>query len=51
MTQERIQISLRATKLRNVAGFFKGTSDPFAVVTVLPNDRDSKPRILGKTEV
>lgn len=51
MTIETVQISLRATKLPNVAGAFKGTSDPFAVVTVLPKDRDSKPRILGKTEV
>jgi len=51
MTIETVQISLRATKLPNVAGAFKGTSDPFAVVTLLPKDRDSKPRILGKTEV
>jgi hypothetical protein len=51
MTNETIQISIRATKLPNVAGAFKGTSDPFAVVTLLPNDRDSKPKILGKTEV
>merc|ERR1712038_1614937 len=51
MTAERIQVSIRATKLSNVAGAFKGTSDPFAVVTLLPKDRESKPRILGKTEV
>ena len=51
MTIERVQISLRATKLKNVAGAFKGLSDPFAVVTVLPNNRDAKPKILGKTEV
>jgi len=51
MTAERVQISIRATKLPNVAGAFKGTSDPFAVVTLLPNGRDSKPKIVGKTEV
>mmetsp|Transcript_15894 Transcript_15894/g.20170 ORF Transcript_15894/g.20170 Transcript_15894/m.20170 type:complete len:612 (-) Transcript_15894:99-1934(-) len=51
MTAERVQISIRATKLPNVAGAFKGTSDPFAVVTLLPNSRESKPTIVGKTEV
>jgi hypothetical protein len=51
MTVEKIQISIRAADLSNVAGAFKGTSDPFAVVTVLPNDRNSKLAILGKTEV
>ena len=50
MTVETIQISLRATKLSNVAGAFKGTSDPFAVVTIIPNDRQAKPSVLGKTE-
>ena len=51
MTVETVQISIRATKLPNVAGVFKGTSDPFAVVTLMPNDRLSKPKIVGKTEV
>jgi len=51
MTIETVQISLRAHKLPNVAGAFKGTSDPFAVVTILPKDRTAKPQILGKTEV
>ena len=51
MPIETVRISIRAQGLTNVAGLFKGTSDPFAVVTVLPKDRDSKPRILGKTEV
>jgi len=51
MVLETVEISVRATKLPNVAGAFKGTSDPFAVVTLLPNNRESKPRILGKTEV
>ena len=50
MTVETIQIALRATKLINVAGAIKGTSDPFAVVTILSNDRQAKSNILGKTE-
>jgi hypothetical protein len=51
MKTETVKISIRATKLPNVAGAFKGTSDPFAVVTLMPNDRNSKIKILGKTEV
>lgn len=47
----KLNLSLKATKLKNVAGTFKGTSDPFAVVTLLANNREAKPRILGKTEV
>lgn len=51
MTTQKVQLSLKATKLKNVAGAFKGISDPFAVVTILPQSRDAKPRIIGKTEV
>ena len=47
----KLQVSVKATDLKNVAGAFKGTSDPFAVLTLLAKDRDSKPVILGKTEV
>lgn len=47
----KIQISVRATGLTNVAGAFKGTSDPFAVVTMLGRKTGEKPQILGKTEV
>jgi len=47
----KVQLSLKATKLENVAGRFKGTSDPFAVVTVLSDDNSAKPTIVGKTEV
>ena len=47
----KLSVSLKATKLKNVAGAFKGQSDPFAVVTILGNQRDSKPQIIGKTEV
>ena len=44
---ERVNISLYARDLRNVAGFGQGISDPFAVVTLLDEPR----RILGRTEV
>jgi len=47
----KLNLSLKATQLKNVAGAFKGKSDPFAVVTLLANNREAKPRILGKTEV
>ena len=41
-----------ATKLKNVAGAFNGTSDPYAVVTLLSPDQNSEqPRVLGQTEV
>jgi hypothetical protein len=40
----RVQIQLRATKLRNVAGLFKGTSDPYAVVTLASSGEE-----LGRT--
>jgi Ca2+-dependent lipid-binding protein len=29
----------------------QGTSDPYAVVTLLPSDRNDTPAVLGKTEV
>jgi len=47
----KLQLSLHASKLSNVAGAFKGKSDPFAVASLLDNERDSQPIILGKTEV
>mmetsp|Transcript_8489 Transcript_8489/g.13090 ORF Transcript_8489/g.13090 Transcript_8489/m.13090 type:complete len:109 (-) Transcript_8489:1834-2160(-) len=48
---ERVQISLHAQNLKNVAGAFKGTSDPYAVVTLVASEPGGKPQILGKTEV
>ena len=49
---ERVQLSVKATKLQNVAGAFKGTSDPFAVLTILAtNNRGDDPKLIGKTEV
>mmetsp|Transcript_14330 Transcript_14330/g.42027 ORF Transcript_14330/g.42027 Transcript_14330/m.42027 type:complete len:460 (-) Transcript_14330:3173-4552(-) len=47
----KVQLSLHATRLRNVAGMGKGTSDPYAVVTLLAVDSGEKPHVLGNTEV
>eukprot|EP00553_Chaetoceros_curvisetus_P009217 CAMPEP_0204614494 /NCGR_PEP_ID=MMETSP0717-20131115/2183_1 /ASSEMBLY_ACC=CAM_ASM_000666 /TAXON_ID=230516 /ORGANISM="Chaetoceros curvisetus" /LENGTH=586 /DNA_ID=CAMNT_0051627163 /DNA_START=49 /DNA_END=1809 /DNA_ORIENTATION=- len=47
----KIQLSVKASKLQNVAGTFKGTSDPFAILTILANNRGAKPELVGKTEV
>ena len=46
----KIQVSLKATNLRNVAGLFKGTSDPYAILTIT-NTRTKQTKILGRTEV
>lgn len=50
LTDCRILHSTRL-QLKNVAGAFKGTSDPYAVVTLLANGPSEKPTVLGKTEV
>ena len=47
----RVQISLYAQGLKNVAGLGKGTSDPYAVVTLIASDPHDKPKVLGQTEV
>jgi len=47
---EKVVLSISADKLRNVAGAFKGTSDPYAIVTLFAADKDQKPVVLGKTE-
>jgi hypothetical protein len=47
----KLEMSLHAIKLRNVAGIFKGTSAPYAVVTKLASTWGSKPTIIGQTEV
>ena len=49
--ETKVQISLYASKLKNVAGLGKGTSDPYAVVTLLAGGPHDKPTVLGKTEV
>lgn len=51
MPAEKLQLSLNASNLKNVAGLGKGTSDPFAVVTLLATGPGETPRVLGKTEV
>lgn len=47
---ERVVISLHAQKLKNVAGTFKGISDPYAVLTLLSPDPNQEARVLGQTE-
>ena len=81
MTKERLQLSLSAGGLKNVAGlgsecsedfrpcycspprsnaslassspflWTEGTSDPFAIVTLLASGPGEKPKVLGRTEV
>lgn len=46
-----VELSLHASKLKNVAGVGKGTSDPFAVVTQIATVSGAQPVVLGKTEV
>ena len=47
----KVELSIHALKLKNVAGAFKGTSDPFAVLTLLATEPGKTPTVLGKTEV
>mmetsp|Transcript_21947 Transcript_21947/g.62509 ORF Transcript_21947/g.62509 Transcript_21947/m.62509 type:complete len:561 (-) Transcript_21947:108-1790(-) len=47
----KLELSLYAKDLKNVAGAFKGTSDPYAVVTQLSTNDSSPAKVLGKTEV
>lgn len=46
----KVRLELHAQNLKNVAGF-GGKSDPFAIVTLISNQPNVKPTILGKTEV
>jgi Copine/C2 domain len=50
-SSSKVNIKLYASRLKNVAGAFKGTSDPYAVVTLLAGGPNENPRVLGKTEV
>jgi len=50
MVVQKLHLSIRAQKLPNVAGMFKGTSDPFAVVTLSTQDRNVPPYKAGRTE-
>lgn len=47
----KVHLTLHAQKLKNVAGAFKGTSDPYAVVALVANSSTEQPRVIGKTEV
>lgn len=47
----KLELSIHASNLKNVAGLGKGTSDPFAVVTHIASTTASKPAVVGKTEV
>jgi hypothetical protein len=47
----KLEISLHASQLKNVAGAFQGISDPFAVVTQIATTPGTDPKVLGKTEV
>jgi len=49
-SQEKLMLSLKAKDLSNVAGVFKGISDPYATVTIF-SYRSHNPVLLGKTEV
>jgi len=47
----KLEISLHAKDLKNVAGAFKGTSDPYAVITHIATTPGTIPKVLGKTEI
>lgn len=47
----KLEISVHALKLKNVAGAFKGTSDPFAILTQVATTPGAQPKVLGKTEI
>lgn len=47
----RVTIKIYASRLKNIAGPFKGISDPYAVVTQLAGRNNELPKVLGKTEV
>ena len=51
-SKRSIRISLKASRLTNVAGFLKGISDPYAKFYQLPANGDQYPQlIVGATEV
>eukprot|EP00577_Skeletonema_sp_RCC1716_P007995 CAMPEP_0113401728 /NCGR_PEP_ID=MMETSP0013_2-20120614/16859_1 /TAXON_ID=2843 ORGANISM="Skeletonema costatum, Strain 1716" /NCGR_SAMPLE_ID=MMETSP0013_2 /ASSEMBLY_ACC=CAM_ASM_000158 /LENGTH=733 /DNA_ID=CAMNT_0000286979 /DNA_START=115 /DNA_END=2319 /DNA_ORIENTATION=- /assembly_acc=CAM_ASM_000158 len=51
MTVEKLRLTLQATDLNNVAGSWKGTSDPYAEVTLLTSDGRELKLDTPKTEV
>lgn len=50
-TMKTVQLSICARKLTYEHADPEESLDTFAVVTVLPNNRETKPEIIGKTEV
>ncbi len=52
MTIRQLRLTLHATGLKNVAGAFKGSSDPYAEIKLLVSGSDGQPeeRLLGRTE-
>ncbi len=50
LSNQRLQLSLNAKGLKNLAGVFN-KSDPFAIVTVRGDAVDNPPVIVGQTEV
>jgi len=47
----KLELSLHASSLKNVAGALRGTSDPFAVITRLATEPGSQAEVIGQTEV
>jgi hypothetical protein len=47
----RVNIKLYASRLKNLAGAFHGTSDPFCIVTQLGSAPSELGTVLGRTEV
>ena len=51
-TVDKLQLTLHASELKNVAGLGKGTSDPYAEVKLFVAGSDKEPgKLLGRTEV
>ena len=51
MSEQKLRLTLHATALKNVAGAFKGRSDPYAEVKLVASGSDEDPGILlGRTE-
>ena len=47
----RVRLEIHAQNLKNAAAVFKGTSDPFAIITMLGSSPTEAPTVIGKTEV
>jgi len=47
----KLKLSLQAENLKNVAGMFKGISDPYAEVSMISSQGNTEPQVIGRTEV